>query len=54
MALRKIVIEGDDILNTPCKKVEKFDSRLATLLDDMIETLKDLPLHRWHSLKELL
>lgn len=41
MALRKIVTEGDEILNTPCKRVEKFDSRLAALLDDMIETLKD-------------
>lgn len=41
MALRKIVFEGDDILAKRCRPVEKFDSRLAQLLDDMTETLHD-------------
>lgn len=39
MALRKIVTEGDDILLKKCRLVEKFDDRLAMLIDDMIETL---------------
>ncbi len=41
MALRKIVTEGDDVLLKKCRVVEKFDSKLHTLLDDMIETLHD-------------
>jgi peptide deformylase len=41
MALREIVTEGDDILTKKCRTVEKFDSRLAVLIDDMIETLHD-------------
>lgn len=39
MALRNIVKEGDPILNKVCRKVEKFDDRLAILLDDMLDTL---------------
>ncbi len=41
MALREIVIEGDSVLNKKCRTVEKFDDRLAVLIDDMIDTLKD-------------
>lgn len=41
MALRKIVQEGDPILNKVCRPVTNFDDRLATLLDDMHETLQD-------------
>ena len=41
MARRKIVTEGDDVLLKKCRTVEKFDSKLHTLLDDMIETLHD-------------
>jgi peptide deformylase len=41
MALRHIVTVGDPILTKKCRKVTKFDDRLATLLDDMIETLHD-------------
>ena len=41
MALRKIVTEGDDILLKKCRMVEKFDSKLWDLLDDMVETLHD-------------
>ncbi len=40
MALRDIVKEGDRILTKKCRPVEKFDEKLATLLDDMAETLK--------------
>lgn len=39
MALRKIVTDGDPILLKVCKPVEKFDSRLHELLDDMKETM---------------
>lgn len=39
MAIRQIVKEGDDILTKKCRTVEKFDARLAMLIDDMIETL---------------
>lgn len=41
MALRKIVTEGDDILLKKCRPVEKFDSKLHSLLYDMVETLHD-------------
>lgn len=39
MALRNIVKDGDPVLNKVCRKVEKFDDRLAMLLDDMRDTL---------------
>ena len=39
MALRTIVTEGDPVLLKTCKPVDKFDSRLAELLDDMVETM---------------
>lgn len=39
MALRTIVQDGDPILKKVCRPVTKFDDRLATLLDDMKDTL---------------
>lgn len=39
MALRNIVKLGDPILNKASRKVEKFDEKLATLIDDMLETM---------------
>ena len=41
MAIRKIVIEGDPVLNKRCHPVTKFDEKLGALLDDMKETLAD-------------
>ena len=41
MALRTIVQDGDPILTKVCRPVTNFDERLATLLDDMKETLAD-------------
>lgn len=41
MALRTIVQDGDPILKKVCRPVTSFDDRLATLLDDMQETLLD-------------
>lgn len=40
MAIRKIVTSEDPILRKTSRKVEKFDEKLCTLLDDMKETLK--------------
>lgn len=39
MALREIVVDGDPILRKISRPVEKFDSKLADLLDDMAETM---------------
>lgn len=40
MAIRKIMIVGeDDVLRKHARRVEKFDKRLKTLLDDMAETM---------------
>lgn len=39
MSLRTIITEGDPVLGKICRPVEKFDSRLHDLLDDMKETL---------------
>ena len=39
MALRNIVKDGDPILRKVCRPVEKFDDRLASLLEDMAETM---------------
>ncbi|MCI6613204.1 MAG: peptide deformylase [Clostridiales bacterium] len=41
MALRKIVLQGDESLTKVCRPVTDFNSRLHTLLDDMTETLLD-------------
>ena len=42
MAKRKIVLLGEDeILRKHSRRVEKFDKRLRTLLDDMAETMID-------------
>lgn len=40
MAIRKIVILGeDDVLRKRSRRVDKFDKRLRTLLDDMAQTM---------------
>lgn len=41
MALRKIVVQGEDCLNKICRPVTDFNSRLHTLMDDLVETLSD-------------
>ena len=41
MALRKIVLQGDECLTKVCRPVTNFDDRLHTLLDDMTDTLLD-------------
>ncbi len=39
MAIRQIREKDDEILYKKCKTVEKFDNKLAILLDDMYETM---------------
>lgn len=39
MAIRNIVKDGDPILKKRCRPVEKFDKKLAVLLEDMAETM---------------
>ena len=41
MALRKIVLQGDEVLGKVCRPVTEFNSRLHELLDDMAETLAE-------------
>jgi len=41
MAIRKIVTQGDPILNKKCRPVTDFNRRLHVLLDDMKETLAE-------------
>ena len=40
MGIRKIVTLGDDSLRKVCKRQEKFDRRLGTLLKDMADTTR--------------
>ncbi len=39
MALRKIVLQGDECLEKVCRPVTEYNQRLHDLLDDMRETL---------------
>lgn len=41
MALRNIVKLGDPILYKKSREVTNFDEKLATIIDDMIDTLKE-------------
>ena len=41
MAKLKIVKHGDDTLRKVCRPVEQITPRVITLLDDMIETMRD-------------
>ncbi|MBQ8412561.1 MAG: peptide deformylase [Lachnospiraceae bacterium] len=39
MAIRKIRLDGEDVLRKECKPIEKMTPRLATLIDDMYDTM---------------
>ena len=41
MALREVRIQGDPILEKPCRKVTEVTDRIRTLIDDMLETMYD-------------
>lgn len=40
MAIRKILVDGDEILRKKSKPVVDFDENLGILLDDMFETMR--------------
>ncbi|MCI8327895.1 MAG: peptide deformylase [Lachnospiraceae bacterium] len=41
MALRTIRIQGDEVLKKRCKEVTEMTPRIATLIEDMIETMHE-------------
>ena len=41
MAIRNILVKGDEMLTKKCRVVTKFDKRLHILLDDMRQTLAE-------------
>ncbi|WP_325199024.1 peptide deformylase [Oscillibacter sp.] len=41
MALRKIVVQGEDCLNKVCRPVTEFNRRLHMLMDDLLDTLSE-------------
>jgi len=43
MAIREIVFTPDPVLRRKARKITAFDKDLQTLIDDMIETLRDAP-----------
>ena len=43
MTLRKIITVPDPVLRRKAKPITKFDKELQTLIDDMIETMRDAP-----------
>jgi peptide deformylase len=43
LAVRPIRIAGDPVLRQKCKKVRVIDESIQTLIDDMIETMRDAP-----------
>ena len=47
MALRKIVVQGEECLTKVCRPVTEFNPRLHQLLDDMTETLEDANPHSY-------
>ncbi len=43
MALRKIITVPNEVLRKKARKVKVFDEDLHTLIDDMVETMRDAP-----------
>lgn len=41
MALRNIVLNGEDILRKKCREVDDVNDRMRMILDDMVETMRD-------------
>lgn len=41
MAIRTIRIQGDEVLNKRCREVTEMTPRIATLIEDMIETMHE-------------
>ncbi|MEG0291349.1 MAG: peptide deformylase [Anaerovoracaceae bacterium] len=40
MALRNVVVKGDEVLGKKCREVTEITDRIETLLDDMTETMR--------------
>lgn len=40
MAIRNVVIEGDDVLRKPCREVTEITDRIKMTLEDMLETMR--------------
>ncbi len=43
MTLRKVITVPNEVLRKKSHKVTKFDKNLKTLIDDMVETMRDAP-----------
>ncbi|MBQ1228886.1 MAG: peptide deformylase [Firmicutes bacterium] len=41
MAIRKIVVEGDEILRKKCREVTEVNDRIRETMGDMLETMRD-------------
>lgn len=41
MAIRKVVVEGDEILRKKCREVTEVTDRIKMTLGDMLETMRD-------------
>ena len=41
MALRKIVVEGDEVLRKRSREVSQVDDRIRMIMDDMLDTMRD-------------
>jgi peptide deformylase len=41
MSVRPIRMFGDPVLRTPCDQVTRFDSSLAALVDDLLDTVRE-------------
>ena len=39
MAIRQIRVQGDDVLTKVCRPVKEITPRIATLIEDMIDTM---------------
>lgn len=41
MALRKVVVRGDEILSKRCREVSEITDRIRETLDDMVDTMRE-------------
>lgn len=41
MALRKVVVRGDEILSKRCREVSEITNRIRETLDDMVDTMRE-------------
>ena len=41
MAIRHVVVEGDEILRKKCREVTEVTDRIKMTMEDMLETMRD-------------